>query len=147
MTDAAFDIRKGYFEALNGAIQYEGKAVPVYSFVSPEETELAIIIGNITEIEAGNNKDRWGKTVAVNLDIQNFTKGKARVSTAAVDFIGDRIQAIIIPQRSGGGQVSAGAGWRVVSTRLETSGHLLEDTATGYLMRRIIVFSHSAKQL
>lgn len=146
MTDASSDLRQAYYNKLNGAITVQNQLVPVYTFKSDPSKMLLIVLGNIAEVESGGNKSRFGKEVTVNVDIQHFITGKGSVTTTLIDQVSTQIQNMIESNRAGN-LFPIGSNWKVISSRLLLSQQIHADTDTGQLMRKVLVFVHTIKQI
>lgn len=146
MTDASSDLRQAYYNKLNGAITVQSQPVPVYTFKSDPSKTLLIVLGNIAEVESGGNKNRFGKEVTVNIDVQHFITGKGSVTSTLVDQVSSQIQNLIEFSRAGS-SFPIGPNWKVISSRLLLSQQINADTDTGQLMRKVLVFVHTIKQI
>lgn len=147
MTDTTFDLRKAYVELLTGKLTAFGQAVPVYSFKSRSGQNVVVIISTISEAEDPANKDLYGKLVTVNLDVQYYVTGQGAVTTQPVDSVASQIQKLLQPSKADGSPLNPGDSWRVIQTELQLANHLHSDTASGQLIRKILVYQHRVKQI
>lgn len=147
MTDTTFDLRKAYVDLLTGQLTAFGKSVPIYSFKALKAENVVVVISTISEAEDPANKDLYGKLVTVNVDVQHYITGTGAVTTQPVDSVGSQIQRLLQPSKASGSPLDLGDPWRIIRTELQLANHLHSNTATGQLMRKIMVFQHLVKQI
>ena len=139
LKDPRFEIRKGLYSALNGAMIYNAVAVPIYDSegIPEDATKPYVVIGNMT-VQADNTKDRFGFDCTFQVDVVTASYSNNATGEKAANDISYLAQAILVPSRTGVGLSVSGFDPYVLT--LETVTKISMLTGVEQITRQISLF-------
>jgi len=141
MKDPVKFIKDAYFNALDGAITYNGSTIPVYDEEADETGgDYYIIISTITDAELPN-KGKFMNDVEVLIDVVSQNNWRVDLVKQIVDSITAKILAVIIPS-VGSTSLIENADFQIVDVRKASTQHVpIIDTGTKKIVRRLTRFT------
>jgi hypothetical protein len=141
MKDAVKFIKQAYYNALNGAITYNGSTIPVYDEEADETGgDYYIIISTITDADFPN-KGKFMNDVEVLIDVVSQNNFRVDLVKSIVDSITAKILNAIIPS-VGNTSLSGNADFQIVDVRKAATQHIpIIDTGTKKIVRRLTRFT------
>ena len=132
MKDVSFAYRTAIFEAINGLVSYGGSVVPVYSGYAETDDKIYIILEDINEVQANDNKSKFLTSATINIEVvQVSDRG---VSYKAVDEITGAIMQILVPTPFKAG-FTIDANFQAVNVQVVGGQHLIEETVPKVIRR------------
>jgi len=141
MKDPIKFIKDAYFNALNGAITYNGSEVYVYDEEADETGgDYYILISTITDADAPN-KAKFMNDVQVLIDVVSQNNFRVDLVKKIVDSITEKVLNVIIPS-VGNSSLSDNADFQIIDVRKSGSQHVpIIDTGTKKIVRRLTTFT------
>src|SRR5688572_3054094 len=100
MNDAGQAIRKSYYDALNGQVEYDGSPVPIVDEkldLNITEHDLYMLIGGQGGSVLGV-KTMWAKEMDISITVVN--RRKATNSKTIIENLCDQVLTILFPTRT-----------------------------------------------
>jgi len=141
MKDPVKFIKDAYFNALDGAITYNGSTIPIYDEEADETGgDYYIIISTITDADLPN-KGKFMNDVEVLIDVVSQNNWRVDLVKQIVDSITAKILAVIIPS-VGSTSLIENADFQIVDVRKASTQHVpIIDTGTKKIVRRLTRFT------
>ena len=141
MKDPVKFIKEAYFNALDGAINYNGSTIPVYDEEADETGgDYYIIISTITDADFPN-KGKFMNDVEVLIDVVSQNNWRVDLVKQIVDSITAKILNVIIPS-VGATSLIENADFQIVDVRKASTQHVpIIDTGTKKIVRRLTRFT------
>jgi len=141
MKDPVKFIKDAYFNALDGAITYNGSTILVYDEEADETGgDYYIIISTITDADLPN-KGKFMNDVEVLIDVVSQNNWRVDLVKQIVDSITAKILAVIIPS-VGTTSLIENADFQIVDVRKASTQHVpIIDTGTKKIVRRLTRFT------
>ena len=138
MTEPGKYARKAFFQALDGVLSYQGKAVPVYDTFSDEDNGAhQVMLTNQTSTDTSDKYSfAWDCTLVI--DVVTRTKGTGNKSIA--DNISEQITNIIQPDRKTIG-LTIDNPFQLLNLQLQSTRYLEEQTPSRYMVRKLLTYS------
>lgn len=132
--DAERVFRTAIFNALDGAITYNGTTIPVYDeFASDTAPNLFIVLGN----QYADDRRNFAKFVTGSVIVIDIVHHQNRAMTKdVVDAVSNSIKAVLMPSISGTG-LTLEAGFSINNLYRETASYLSEQNNTKWVLRKI----------
>lgn len=142
MNDAGEVVRKGFYNALNGAIGIPGDPINKVPIVDEKldlnitEHDLYMLIGG-QQANAANTKQTWGKEVDLNITVVN--RRKATNSKTTIENIADQMLQILFPTRTTFG-LSIAAPFNLSYVRYLSESYTFEKLVDGWQISKQMIF-------
>lgn len=131
-------LQQAYYTALNGQITYNGSPVPVYDVVPPGTDYPYIVLGPQTVVEENLNNDTRIMGVTAEVDVVTGFDGSFGGKSQANDIA----DAIVNRLRKTPGNYLSLSGFLIITTQLDSSLTLQEQTETHTLYVNKLRFRH-----
>jgi hypothetical protein len=146
MKSASKYLKNAYLNLLDGAITYNGSAVPVYDKESdPTGNDYFIVVSTINDVDLANKSAFFSETQVTIDVITRVPNTMLRVSDA-VDSITEKILQLVLPSINTTG-LADDSDFHVKLVRKDSMNDFpLSDSGTKKIVRRIIKFSQTVKE-
>jgi hypothetical protein len=140
MKDPGFEIRKAYFEALNGNVILNGKSVPVYDGTQTDAMFPYIILGTQTNPEGVGAKVCYNTDSTIELDIVTGYLGDSGGKKDS-DDIANQVKQLIYPD------IELDNGFQALDVSVDNDITLGPEMSGSHkIFRRLIRFRHNIFQ-
>lgn len=138
MIDTNYQVRRGYFQKLNGTVTYNSQAVPVYDTFAVNEAVYPYIILSTQTAVDDSVKRCQGQEVTMLLDIVTGFIGAP--DRQPLDNICNQIYQLINP--ADGDFIDVGPNLNIISTRVLSDTTMEGQNDVWKIVRRLIRFGH-----
>lgn len=137
MVESSREIRRAFFQALNGALTYDGKTIPVYDNFSDEgEGKYQVFLTNQDATNA-DDKQQFAGDHSIVIDI--VTKANNSGNSSIADEISEQVSQILQPTRKTTGLI-IGAGFQLILLQLSSSRYLTEGNRGTFIVRKLLTY-------
>lgn len=137
MQDVNYQLRKSYFQALNGVVVWNTLSVPVYDKFAPNDAVYPyIILSTQTDVE-DSVKNCQGHDATMLVDVVTGFSGE--VNSEQMDSICGQIQGIINPINP---RLTMDGGFQLIRTRKISDNTLESQNGVWKILRRLLRFDH-----
>lgn len=139
MNDVGEAVRKGFYDALNGQITFDGAPIPIVDEkldLNITDNDLYMLIGG-QQATVVNTKSTWAKEADLNITIVN--RRKATNTKTTIENIADQMLQILFPTRTTFG-LSIGSPFNLSYVKYVSDSYTFEKLAEGWQISKQMIF-------